>query len=87
MLYTWSKIEKPPKPSKNAAKIILIEICLHGIEVICIIPFVSSKTPHTELIANWKSSMPSILNKGNKQKPLIKVEEMPNHEYNSEESN
>ena len=28
-----------------------------------------------------------ILNKGNKQKPLIKVEEMPNHEYNSEESN
>lgn len=45
MLRTWSNTEIPPKPSKNAVKIMLIESFLQAICEIEFIPFVISKNP------------------------------------------
>lgn len=45
MLSTWSNTEIPPKPSRNAVKIIFIESFLHVIWEIELIPFVISKKP------------------------------------------
>lgn len=45
ILKTWRKTEIPPSPSKNAERIMLIEICFIWIVDIKAIPFVISKIP------------------------------------------
>lgn len=52
ILKTWSKIESPPKPSKNAEIIIFTEIALKGILDITETPFVSSIIPVNKPSAN-----------------------------------
>lgn len=52
MLNTWSKIEKPPKPSRNAQVIMLIEISLNWIFEINATPFVNSIIPEKNPLAN-----------------------------------
>ena len=52
ILKTWSKIEIPPKPSKNAQIIIFTEIALNGIFAIIDTPFVSSTIPEKRPLAN-----------------------------------
>ena len=49
MLNTCSNMEKPPKPSKNAQIIMLVEIALLGIAQTLLTPFVSSMMPENML--------------------------------------
>ena len=54
MLQTCNKIEIPPKPSKNAVNIILIESFLDAILEMLAIPFVISRKPLTKgMIKSW----------------------------------
>ena len=59
MLQTCNKTEIPPKPSKKATKIILIESFLEAILEIVLIPFVISKNPvrmpWTKLESTWNN--------------------------------
>lgn len=55
ILKTCSNTDIPPKPSKKAVNIILIEIFLQAILEIELIPFVISKNPEINGAAKEKS--------------------------------
>jgi len=59
ILRTCSKIEIPPKPRRKAVKIILIDIFLHAILEILLIPFVISNIPVNK---GWVKSVSICIN-------------------------
>ena len=63
MLKTCKRTEIPPKPSKNAVKIMFIESFLQAINEILLIPFVISKIPQRKGPMNEVSIL-IALNKG-----------------------
>lgn len=63
ILKTWSIIEIPPKPSKNADTIIFKEIALNGIWAITDTPFVSSIIPAKSPLAK-EAGIFKVFNKG-----------------------
>lgn len=68
ILRTWSKIEIPPKPSKNAQIITLTDIALNGIFEIIATPFVSSIIPENTPFAKLLGKL-IVFNKGEASKP------------------
>ena len=66
-------MEIPPKPNRNATKIILIEISLQGIEQSCITPLVNSNIPHIIEFEKSKLFIPNNFKKGYNTCPKMEI--------------